>query len=255
MVGLSKLAALSSAAVVTLSALAVAPGSVEAQLGGEGFTFRPPTVSLAFHGGYAVPTARSDLFDATIDDLFLDRNDFRSPYLGGELSVRATDRLDVSLEVGHAWSSTLTEWRDYVESNDQPIWQTVRYSRTPVTVSGKFYVTDRGRRIGQLVWIPEKVMPYVGVGAGVVRYAFARDGDHVVEETLEIFTDNLEQVGTAFTAHGYLGVDVHVSKMAYLTPQLRYTWAEGGLDRTVYQGFQPMDLSGFQLSLGLGMRF
>lgn len=254
MIRSSKLAALTGAAVVTLAAVAVLPASVEAQIGGPGFTFRPPTVSIAFHGGYAKPMARSDLFDATIDDLFLDRNDFQSPYLGGELSVRATDRLDVSLEVGHSWSNTLTEWEDYLE-NGQPIWQTVRFSRTPVTVSGKYYIRDRGRRIGELVWIPEKVMPYVGVGAGVVRYAFARDGDHVVEETLEIFTDNLEQTGTAFTAHGYLGVDVHVSKVAYLTPQVRYTWAEGGLDRTVFQGFQPMDLSGFQLSLGLGLRF
>jgi len=246
--------------VLGMLASAFSPGRAAAQLGGEGFMFRQPTVSVALHGGYALPTAQSDLFDQTFTDLRLDRHDFESPYFGGELSIRASDHWDVSLEVGHSWSSTRTEWRDFVEDDGvggegRPIRQTVDFARTPVTVSGKLYLTDRGRSIGRFVWIPSRVTPFVGAGAGLVRYRFQQDGDFVNTETLEIFTDRLEQVGTGFTAHGFAGIDVMLKKMLYLTTQARYAWAEGGLDRTIYEGFEPVDLSGFQLTLGLGIRF
>lgn len=242
-------------AALSVVSSAFAPAPAASQLGGEGFVFRPPTISMAIHGGYALPMARSDLFDQTFDDLILDRHDFESPYLGGELSIRASDRWDVSLEVGHAWSSARTEWRDFVEDDGRPIRQTVDFSRTPVTVSGKAYLTDRGRSIGRFVWIPSRVAPFVGAGAGMVRYRFQQDGDFVNAETLEIFTDRLEQVGAGFTAHGFAGVDVLLKNMLYLTTQARYAWAEGGLDETIYEGFEPMDLSGFQVTLGLGLRF
>lgn len=244
-------------AVLGVLASIIAPGRAAAQLGGQGFMFRQPTVSMALHGGYALPMARSDLFDQTFTDLFLDRHDFESPYFGGEISVRVSNRWDVSLEVGHAWSSVRTEWRDFVEGDDErPIRQTVDFSRTPVTVGGKLYLTDRGRTIGRFVWVPSRVTPFVGAGAGVMRYRFQQDGDFVDHETLEIFTDRLEQVGAAFTAHGSLGLDVMLKNMLYLTPQARYTWARGGLDETIYGDFEePMDLSGFQLTLGLGLRF
>lgn len=239
---------------------AFAPAPASAQLGGEGFLFRQPTISMALHGGYALPMARSDLFAQIFDDLILDRHDLASPYFGGELSIRASDHWDVSLEVGHAWSRTRTEWEGFVEDDGVegdgfPIPQTVDFSRTPVTVSGKAYLTDRGRSIGRFVWIPSRVTPFVGAGAGVVRYRLQQEGDFVNTQTLEIFTDRLEQVGTGFTAHGFAGVDVMLKNMLYVTTQARYAWAEGGLDQTIYEDFEPMDLSGLQLTLGLGFRF
>ncbi|MEX2466309.1 MAG: hypothetical protein WD995_05330 [Gemmatimonadota bacterium] len=243
--------------LVLLATLAftVAPERAAAQLGGPGFVFRQPNLSFALHGGYARPSAQSDLFDQTFTDLILAREDFQSPYFGGELSVRASDHWDVSLEVGHAWSSTRTEWREFVEDDGGAIWQTVDFSRTPVTVSGKYYLTDRGRSIGRFVWIPSRVTPFVGAGAGVVRYRFAQEGDFVDAETLAIVTDRLQQVGTGVTAHGFAGLDVLLKKALYLTTQARYAWARGGLDRSVYDDFEPVDLSGFQVTLGLGLRF
>ena len=233
----------------------MAPNAVRAQAGGPGFTFRQPTVSFAFHAGYARPFARSDLFDQTMDEVFLNRDDLQSPYLGGELAFRASDRLDVALEVGHAWSRTTTEWQEFTEDNGNPLWHAVSFSRTPVTMSARYYLGDRGRSIGQFVWIPERVVPFVSVGAGVVRFRFAREGDFVEEPSLIIYTDNLEHVGSAFTAHGSLGLDIGLAKGIYVVPQARYTWARGALDRSMYSEFQPLDLSGFQLTLGIGARF
>ncbi len=227
----------------------------QGQMGGPGFTFRQPTLSVGFHAGYARPFARSDLFDQTMREVFLDRSDLQAPFVGGELAIRASSRVDVALEVGHAWSQTTTEWQDFLEDDGSPIWHTVSFSRTPVTVSVEYALKDRGRSIGQFVWIPERVVPFVSVGGGVVRYRFAREGDFVEEPSLIISTDELEHVGSAFTAHGSFGVDVGLTKVVYMTPQVRYMWARGGLDRTIYDGFQPLDLSGFQITLGIGARF
>ncbi len=242
--------------ILALVAVFLVPrGPVHAQMGGPGFTFRQPALSFAVHAGYARPFARSDLFDQTMDEVFLDRNDLQAPFVGGEMAFRVSDRVDVALEVGHAWSRTTTEWQEFEEEDGSPIWHTVAFSRTPVTVATKVYLSDRGRSIGQFVWIPQRVTPFVGVGAGVVRFRFAREGDHVDPGTLAIYTETLEHVGSALTAHGSLGVDIGLTKGVYVTPQARYTWARGGLDRSVYEGFQPLDLSGFQLTLGIGARF
>jgi len=252
-----RLVSLSRRVPLMLAALAAVclPAAAHAQLGGPGFAFRQPTLSFAVHGGYALPMARSDLFDQLLDDLELARHDFEAPYLGGEIAARVSGRWDVTLEVGHAWSSTRTEWSDYIEDDGRPIRQTVEFARTPVLVSGRYSVVDRGRTIGRFVWVPAKVVPFVSGGLGVMRYRFAQDGDFVEAQTLEIFTDRLEQVGSAFTAQGTVGLDVQLNNAVYLGAQTRYVWGRGGLDRSVYDGFEPMDLSGFQLTLGLGARF
>ena len=244
-----------TAALASLLAMGAMPTGTQAQAGGPGFTFRQPALSFGFHAGYARPFAHSDLFDQTMDEVFLDRSDLQSPYVGGELAFRASDRLDVALEVGHSWSRTTTEWQEFTEDNGNPLWHTVSFSRTPVTMTAKYYLADRGRSIGQFVWIPERVVPFVSAGAGVVRFRFAREGDFVEEPSLIIYTDNLEHVGSAFTAHGSVGLDIGLTKAVYVTPQARYTWARGGLDRSIYDQFQPLDLSGFQLTLGIAARF
>lgn len=241
-----------------LAAFALAflvPTAAQAQLGGRGFTFRQPTLGFAVHGGYALPMARSDLFDQALDDLVLSRHDFESPYLGGEIAARVSGRWDVTLEVGHAWSSTRTEWRDYIEDDGRPIRQTVEFARTPVLVSGRYAVVDRGRTIGRFAWVPAKVVPFVSGGIGVMRYRFTQDGDFVVPQTLEIYTDRLEHVASALAAQGTVGLDIQLNNAVYLGAQTRYVWGRGGLDRSVYEGYEPMDLSGFQLTLGLGARF
>ena len=67
---MTKLRLTLAAPLVGLFGLA-APSAAQAQAGGPGFTFRQPTLSFGFHAGYARPFARSDLFDQTMDEVFL----------------------------------------------------------------------------------------------------------------------------------------------------------------------------------------
>lgn len=245
-----------AAALLAVTAAALAPSPTAAQMGGPGFLFKRPMVSASIHAGIESPTAGSDLFsEYAFTEWILERRDFDGPFVGGELAIRAGDRWDVALEVGHAWSTTAAESRPYVEDDGSPIWQDMRFARTPVTLSGKFYLTERGRSIGRFAWIPNRITPFLGAGAGLMHYRFVQEGDFVDYGTLEIFYDRLESSGTTLTAHGLAGVDVHLTKALFLTAQARYSWAEAGLDRTVFQDFEPIDLSGFRVTLGLGARF
>jgi len=245
-----------SAAVLALMGVAAAlPAAVSAQAGGPGFTFRRPVASVTLRAGYAMASARSDIFDDLMAPLIVDRRDFDAPYVGGSLAIAVADRWDVAVDAGHAWSRTRVEWRDYVELDGSSIWQTVSFSTTPVTVGARYYVTGRGRGIGRFVWIPARVTPYVGAAVGLVRYRFAREGDFVDLDSEEIYSDRLESMGTTFTAHGQAGIEVGIARSVFLAGEARYQWGRADLDSSVYEGFEPIDLSGLRFTAGLGVRF
>ena len=106
--------------------------------GGPGFLFKQPVVTLGFRTGYAMPSAGSDIFAHTQEQLTIEKSDFVSEYFGGEVAVRLSDRLDLALGVGFSRSSTPSEFRDWVDLDDLPIEQVTMFSTTPVTLSGKY---------------------------------------------------------------------------------------------------------------------
>ncbi len=237
------------------AAMAAAPGMTSAQAGGEGFLFRRPVASLSVQAGYAAAQAGSDVFDLARQELFLDRGDLGSPYVGGALTVSLGDRWAIVVEAGHAWSRTNTEWRDFTEEDLSPIRHTVSFSRTPVTAGVRWHLTPQGRGIGRFVWIPSRVTPWIAAGGGFMRYEFVREGDFVDVEALEIYPDRFEHVGTAPTAYGGAGVQISLGRSLFLTGEGRYTWARDDLDGSVYDGFEPIDLSGLRFTAGFGVRF
>ena len=245
----------------TMQALLVAalfavlpPGDAAAQ-GGDGFLFKVPKVSLGFRTGYALPNAGSELFAHTKDQLTIESNDFAGGYYGGEIAVRVSPRLDIALGVGYASSTTRSEFRDWVDTDDLPIEQVTEFSTTPVTLSAKYYLSDRGRTIGRFAWIPSTLNAYAGGGLGFTYYRFDQVGDFVDFETLDIFTSHFETTGTGFQVHTLAGLDVSISKNVYLTAEGRYLWADAGISGTAFQGFDNVDLSGFQFTVGISARF
>src|SRR5690606_30040373 len=160
---------------------------------------------------------RPDVFVHAGQELFRDRTDLGSPYVGGALTVSLGDRWAIVVEAGHAWSRTNTEWRDFTEEDGGPIRHTVSFSRTPVTAGVRWHLTPQGRGIGRFVWIPSRVTPWLTAGGGFMRYDFVRAGDFVDVEALEIYPDRYELVGTAPTAYGGAGVQVSLGRSLFLT--------------------------------------
>jgi hypothetical protein len=222
--------------------------------GARDFRFGEPHFSLAFNVGYGMPRASSDIYDFVMTDLTLQKSDFYSMVLGGSFGYRVTNRVELSVDVSYGNSNTRSEFRDWVDMDDLPIEQNTRLSWTPVTVNLKGYLWERGRRISQLAWVPGKWTPFLGVGGGVVYYNFRQAGDFVDFETLEIYSDTYRSSGDAGVFHVLAGAEWSLGPHFYLTGEGRYSWAEAQMDRD-FVGFEPIDLSGFQGTVGLALRF
>lgn len=242
--------------------LSVAGPSMAAAQSEDGFLFRRPRVSLGFNAGYAIPRAGSDVYDDLTRRHTLEDSDFQSPVFMGSLGIRASERFDVSLEVGYAGSRTRSEYRDWVEvvgDETLPIEQTTELERIPITASVRAYLWDRGRRISRFAWVPATWSPYVGLGGGWVHYSFQQEGDFVVEEPGAdegaIFRDRIESDGSGGIFHLSAGAEFSISPRFVLRGETRYSWAEADLDTTFGAYQEPIDLSGLQATVGIAVRF
>lgn len=234
---------------VSLASAAPAP----AQAAGDGFLFSPPLLTLSVRGGFDRAFAGSDLFSFTTDQLTVGKGDFSGPAIAGDLAIRLLPRLDLVLSSGYSGTETASEFRDFVDNNDQPIEQRTRFERVPATAGLRAYLTPRGERIGSLAWVPNRVVPYVGAGAGGMWYRFRQEGDFVDFETYDVFYEELDSSGWTVAANASAGLDVTLTPRLGLTTEARYGWgrAEAG---NAFTGFDPIDLSGLSATVGFNLR-
>ena len=80
---------------VTVACAALGAPVVASAQGGDGYLFSEPNLTLKFESGYGFQKAGSDIFDFVIQEHTLDRRDFDSPYIGGEVGIRLSERLDL----------------------------------------------------------------------------------------------------------------------------------------------------------------
>lgn len=230
-----------------------ATGGLEAQ-SPDGFLFKSPSVTLSFRGGYAVPNSGSEIFDFIQEQLTVEKNDFNSMTVAGEVAIHVAERIDLAFGVGFAKSTKRSEFRDWVGGDDLPIEQSTELTRIPITATVKYYLLDRGRSVSSLAWIPARWTPYLGIGGGLISYDFEQVGEFVDFETFDIFPDLLVSSGKTGTAHLVGGADVSLSPRFLISAEGRYSWASAAMGQD-FSGFDNMDLSGFQATVGIGVRF
>jgi len=242
--------------VAALTAAWVVPAAASAQ-GGPGFLFSRPRVSIGLRVGYTLPQISSPLFDEARARFNLNRFDFDAPYVGGEIAARIAERWDLALGVGGSQARSRSHYRNWVEevgTQRLEIEQDNRFRTVSATIGGRYYFSDRGRTIGRFAWVPSRVTPFVGAGGGVTWYQFEQIGDFVVEDTGEIFSDELSTDGAGATAYAGLGADLSLAKHLYLSSEARYSLANGGV-RGQYADYDGIDLSGLQLLTGISLRW
>jgi hypothetical protein len=227
------------------------------------FLFSHPRATLGFRLGFAAPAGRSEIFDFVSDELShpgsdgedpLGRGDFAGLDVQGELAIRVHDRFDVALNVAHSESSTRSEFRNFIGTDDLPIEQTTEFSRTPITIGLKAFLRDRGRSVSRFAWVPYGWAPYLTAGVGFVVYDFVQRGDFVDYEDLDVFAATYSSDGTAAAAHAGAGMELSLGKHLIATGEARYLWSEAEMGRD-FVDFDDIDLSAAQIALGLALRF
>jgi outer membrane protein W len=245
----SRIALIGALAVVAL------PRSGAAQSSGDGFLFKRPSGSFSIHAGWARADAGSDVFSEATSQLTLDKGDFSSLAFGGDISYGLSSRMDLVVGADYMSSKKDSEFRDWVDNNDQPIEQSTNFRRVPLTVSLKYYIVDRGREVSRFAWIPSQYAPYVGVGGGGMYYRFRQEGDFVDFEDLGVRYFEIQSSGWTPMGQGMAGLDYTIGPWLALTGEARYSLAKARLDPDSYEGFEKIDLSGFTGTVGFKVRF
>jgi opacity protein-like surface antigen len=229
-----------------------------AQSAGQGYLFHSPVVSLTVRGGYARANAGSDVFDDVTSELTLDRGDFSSVTGGGDIALHLKQRVDLVFSASFSRSHRKSEFRALVDNNNLPIEQTTTFDRAPLTANVRINLAPRGRSVGRLAWIPNRVVPYVGAGLGAMHYRFRQEGDFVNYETNGVFsavldTEQPSVPGWALVGQAMAGVDYNLSTRLGLSLDARYLYARGELGPS-FTGYERIDLSGMNATIGLSFR-
>ena len=237
-----------------LAAILALPTPAFGQSQGDGFLFHPPKGTFTLRMGLAMPNATGDPFGFFSNELTLTKSSYRALDLAGDLAFTVTPRVDLVLSAGWAGSQTPSEMRHWTDQNDQAIRQTTTLQRVPLTASLKYYVRPRGRSVGRFVWVPSPgVAPYVGVGGGLMYSRIHQWGNFVDLRDTTIFNDNYASESWTGTVHAFAGVDVPLGPRFVMSAEARYAYAKTALGPD-FSGFGNMDLSGFSVTVGIGVR-
>ena len=219
----------------------------------EGFLFRAPLVNIVLRGGFNIARAGSDVFDVAREQLTLETSDFSAFVIGVDMGVQVRDRIDIVAGFAHMSTSKPSSYSDYEDEDGLPITQRTRFAQTPLTLGARYYLTSRGRQIGRFVWIPATVSPYIGAAGGVMRWEFVQTGSWVDFRDLAIFEDDFEAEGWTGIGQAIAGFDYSLGTRVMLNTEARYTFGSDEMGRDF--DVDPIDLSGFQLTMGLKFRF
>ena len=254
----------SLAAAGFLVAALTAPAALQAQNtpstpipseGPHGFLFKRPVVTLGVRGGFDLARAQGALYDSLlIKELTLNKSDFNTFSIAGDLGVRVSNPLDLVLGAGFTRTSKPSEFRNYLDQNNAPITQQTTLATVPLSVALRWYLTSPGRQIGRFVWIPARVTPYVGAGGGMIHYSLTQTGSFVDFQDLSVFDATLQSSGWAPLGLVMAGLDYSLGTRVFVNADARYLLAKGTLHRDFVQFTDGIDLSGAQFSLGLHVR-
>lgn len=218
------------------------------------FLFGRPRAEVGVRVGWSLSRGGSDWYNFVTDQLTLDSGDFNAVAVASDFGWWLPGPFTAVGGVEFTHTNPGSEYRRFVDNNRQPINQATRLNVVHLTGGIKYAVTDRGRAIGRLAWIPSRVSPYLGAGAGAAYYQLQQTGDFVDFQDRSVFPAFFESQGWAPSYYVGGGADVRVLRRMLINADFRYRRASAGLNDT-WVDFDPLDLSGAQLTVGTSWQF
>lgn len=242
-------AALFTAVAVTLPASALAQS-------GDGFLFKRPGGSFVIRAGYGLANTDGQPFTVLKDQTTIGPRSFDAFHLGLDANFAVSRRLDFVLTLEGSSRTSTAEYREW-EENGQPISNESTLDRGIFGAGFRYNLTDRGRQISALAFIPARTLPYIGATGGVLWYEFMQKGDFVEvidENTGNIYTDEIKSDNTGMMGQVFAGIERRLSTRWSLSGETRYTHSSAKLTDN-YAGLGNIPLSGLAFTLGAVVRF
>ncbi len=201
--------------------------------------------SLNLKVGFFRPTLNSDLWQTNLGNLTFNKSDMLKEAYAIEYEHYLNPYSSLSFEIGHYYKAVYAQYRDYEYPNGDPIFQNLSLSLTPITLNVKIYPAGHRRYI----------MPYIGVGAGVLSWRYEQWGDFINFDDMSISQDKTAITSTySFLAVGRVGFLLRLQRFLGFSVEAQYQYAKGTLSG-YFIDFKPLDLSGFSAFIGLNIFF
>lgn len=225
---------------------------------------------VSFKVGYFIPKANSDLWEIEFENMDFTKSSFQNTNFGFGYEYFLSREISIVLNISSYNKNKPGAYNDYVGYSDYDgDWaypedfegefvpsHTFSVSITPIQISLK--LTPMGRRA--------KIIPYVGGGVGVYMWNARLYGDMIdfddpwIDEdwNVEIYpidpVDAREENRISIGYHGFGGIMIPVANRISLEAEFRYNFLKPIL-KEGFEGFEPFDLSGYQISIGLNYWF
>lgn len=225
---------------------------------------------VTFKVGYFIPRAESDLWQDEFYNMSFEKSSYQTTNFGFGYEYFLSNQFSVVLNVEGYSKNKLGEYVEFVGIEDSDgEWayptdfmadfypsHTFSVSITPIQVSLKIAPLGRG----------QKFIPYVGGGAGLYIWTVRIFGDLVdfndpyvdIDWDVEVYpiipVNAKEENKLRIGYHAFGGVMIPVANRISFEAEFKYNFAEGNLTES-FVGFEPFDLSSYQISVGLNYWF
>jgi len=232
---------------------------------------------FTFKAGIFIPRAKSDLWQYEFDNMDFTRAKYQNSNFGASYEYFFSREISFVLGIDGYNKNKLGIYKNYVKrlgllddnlyyyalepGEGESLAHAFNVSITPIQLSVKLTPMGRGR----------KLIPFVGGGVGVYLWSLTRSGDLVdtsiedeyfdieLEENImgfAVFRDG-SQVNNKLSIgyHAFVGFMYAFANRITLEAEFKYNYAEGKLETGSFQSYAPLDLSGYQISIGINYWF
>jgi len=233
--------------------------------------------TVTFKMSYLIPTMKSDFWDIEFENMTFSRSNFQNTSFGLAYEMFLTRELSLVIGVDTFSRSKGAFYKDYVGYTiDYEDWafpnmyegeftpqHSLYTSITPIQFSLK--VLPLGRRM--------KIIPYAGVGGGIYFWSLRMQGDMIdfndeyfyydaeYDEDIPVYPiyivdaregQNFGKVSFGWQVFG--GLMIPIANRLTLDAEFKKSFAKGKMTEG-FEGFAPIDLGNFQISIGINYWF
>lgn len=229
---------------------------------------------VSFKVGYFMPRAMSDLWEIELENMDFIKSDFQNTNFSFGYEYFVSREFSFIFGFENYTKGKSGTYRDFVDTLEYEelsgyaldfgegylISHVFTVSSTPVQASIKF--TPLGRK--------GKVIPYVGGGVGVYLWSVRIQGDQIFfglgEEFRDLTDDTIftafpiyevngrEENRVSFGYHIFGGVMLPIANRISLDAEVKYNRATGHF-KDWFEGFEPFDLGGLTIYVGINYWF